>query len=99
MKGLLGDNRPPLFPLTLEREMEMVVEESVHNVAGVPGRRTTKGDSASTGRIGADNRTFAVSVYHQEHCLLYLHRQLTNRTRKHRFPHHQYCLSRCATPT
>ena len=45
------------------------------------------------GRIGADNRMFAVSFYHQEHCLLYLHGQLTNCTSKHRFPHHQHCLN------
>ncbi len=41
-----------------------------------------------------------------EHCLLYLHKQLTNRTSKRRFLHHQHCLNystsvsrRCATPT
>ena len=37
VKGLLGDDWPPFFPLALEREVEMVVEESVHYVAGAPG--------------------------------------------------------------
>ena len=97
-KGLLGDDWPPFFPLALEREVEMVVEESVHYVAGAPGaedewlyERGFGFDGA--GRIGADNRTFAVSLYHQEHCLFYLHSQLTNRTSMDRFPHHQHCLN------
>ena len=76
----------------------MVVEESVHFVPGVPGGkdewRYQRGfgfDGA--GRIGPDNRTFAVSLYHQVHCLVYLHAQLTDRVNKHRFPHHQHCLN------
>ncbi|KAI9450395.1 hypothetical protein BJY52DRAFT_1175690 [Lactarius psammicola] len=96
--SLMGDDWPPFFPLNLEREVEMVVEESVHYAVGAPGaedewwyERGFGFDGA--GRIGADNRTFAVSLYHQEHCLLYLHRQLTNRTSKRRFPHHQHCLN------
>ena len=95
---------PPFSPLALGGEVEMVLDESMHYAAG-----RSRGEGRVVVRKGirlrrcwtdwADNRTFAVSFYHQEHCLLYLHRQLTNRTRKHRFPHHQYCLSRCATPT
>ncbi|KAH9032239.1 hypothetical protein EDB85DRAFT_1827852, partial [Lactarius pseudohatsudake] len=44
------------------------------------------------GRIDADNRAFAVPFFHwhQEHCLLYLHKQLTNRRR---FPRHWHCLN------
>ncbi|KAH8993695.1 hypothetical protein EDB92DRAFT_1759978, partial [Lactarius akahatsu] len=43
------------------------------------------------GRIGADNRTIAVShFYYQEHSL---HKQLTNRTSKRRLPHHRHCLN------
>ncbi|KAI0300034.1 hypothetical protein B0F90DRAFT_1620340, partial [Multifurca ochricompacta] len=96
--SLLGDDWPPFFPLALEREVEMVVEESVHYVPGVPGaydewkyERGFGFDGA--GRVGVNNRTFAVSLYHQEHCLLYLYKQLTNRTDKHRFSHHQHCLN------
>ena len=68
VKALLGDDWPPVFPLTLEqREVEMVVEESVHHAAGAPGagdewwyERGYGFDGA--GRIGADNRrTFAVT--------------------------------------
>ncbi len=76
----------------------MVVEESVHYAPGAPGavdewwyERGFGFDGA--GRIGGDNRTFAVSLYHQEHCLLYVHQQLTNRTGKDRLPHHQHCLN------
>ncbi|KAH9058104.1 hypothetical protein EDB87DRAFT_952059 [Lactarius vividus] len=35
--SLLGDDWPPFSPLTLERKVEMVVEESVHYAAGAPG--------------------------------------------------------------
>jgi Mycotoxin biosynthesis protein UstYa len=94
----MGDDWPPFFPLTLERKIEMVVEESVHFVPGVAGGkdewRYQRGfgfDGA--GRIGANNRTFAVSLYHQEHCLVYFHAQLTDRADEHRFPHHQHCLN------
>ena len=98
-KGLLGDDWPPFFPLTLERKVEMVVEESVHYTVGAPMaedewwyERGVGFDGA--GRLGADNRTFAVSLYHQEHCLLYLHRVLTNRTsQRHIYHHHHHCLN------
>jgi hypothetical protein len=41
------------------------------------------------GRIGGHSRVALL----QEHCLLYLHGQLTNRTSKRRFPYHQYFLN------
>ena len=76
----------------------MVVEESVHYAPGAPGAkdewRYERGAGFDgVGRIGAGNRTFAVSVFHQQHCLLNLYKQLTNRTNKHRFPHHKHCLN------
>jgi len=102
--GMLGDDWPPFSPLKLEQKVEMVVEESVHYVAGGSGskdeweyQRGFGFDGAA--RLGADNRTFAVSLYHQEHCLLYFHAQLTDRgTTKDdssagRFAHHQHCLN------
>jgi Mycotoxin biosynthesis protein UstYa len=119
--GMLGDDWPPYSPLKLERKVEMVVEESVHYVAGGgegggPGsgsggnlkdewqyQRGFGFDGAA--RLGADNRTFAVSLYHQEHCLLYFHAQLTDRTKDDddsgapgaggpsRSAHHQHCLN------
>lgn len=98
--GMLGDDWPPFSPLMLERSIEMVVEESVHYVAGGSGGkeewRYQRGfgfDGAA--RLGANNRTFAVSLYHQEHCLLYLHAQLTDRANNDdgRFAHHQHCLN------
>jgi Mycotoxin biosynthesis protein UstYa len=98
---MLGDDWPPFSPLSLERNVEMVVEESVHYIAGGPGGkdewRYQRGfgfDGAA--RLGAHNRTFAVSLYHQEHCLLYLHAQLTDRganDENGRFAHHQHCLN------
>jgi hypothetical protein len=93
----LGDDWPPFFPLNLEWEVEMVVEESVHYAPDPMAEdewwseRGVGFDGA--GRIGANNRTFAVSLYHQEHCLLYLYRQLTNRTTKSQVPHYQHCLN------
>jgi hypothetical protein len=100
--GMLGDDWPPFSPLKLEQKIEMVVEESVHYVAGGSGgkdeweyQRGFGFDGAA--RLGADNRTFAVSLYHQEHCLLYFHAQLTDRTKDDhssgRFAHHQHCLN------
>jgi Mycotoxin biosynthesis protein UstYa len=99
-----GDDWPPFFPLKLERKIEMVVEESVHFIIGGPGAtdewRYQRGfgfDGAA--RVGVDqNRTFAVSLYHQEHCLVYLHAQLTSTatataTDRRRFSHHQHCLN------
>ncbi|KAH9979596.1 hypothetical protein BGW80DRAFT_606136 [Lactifluus volemus] len=94
-----GDDWPPFFPLTLERKIEMVVEESVHFNVGGPGaadewqyQRGFGFDGA--GRVGHQNRTFAVSLYHQEHCLVYLHAQLTaTATDRRRFSHHQHCLN------
>lgn len=96
---MLGDDWPPFSPLVLERKVGMVVEESVHFVPGGPRAkdewRYQRGfgyDGAA--RLGADNRTFAVSLYHQEHCLLYLHEQLTDRAGDDdRFAHHQHCLN------
>ena len=96
---MLGDDWPPFSPLTLERSVEIVVEESVHFDPGGPGAkdewRYQRGfgyDGAA--RLGAANRTFAVSLYHQEHCLLYLHEQLTDRAGDDdRFAHHQHCLN------
>jgi hypothetical protein len=102
--GMLGDDWPPFSPLKLEQKVEMVVEESVHYVAGGGSggkdeweyQRGFGFDGAA--RLGADNRTFAVSLYHQEHCLLYFHAQLTDRTTNGddasgRFAHHQHCLN------
>jgi Mycotoxin biosynthesis protein UstYa len=103
--GMLGDDWPPFLPLKLEQNVEMVVEESVHYVAGGGGsgpggkdeweyQRGFGFDGAA--RLGADNRTFAVSLYHQEHCLLYFHAQLTgddDSSARGRFAHHQHCLN------
>jgi hypothetical protein len=105
--GMLGDDWPPFSPLKLEQNVEMVVEESVHYVAGGSGgkdeweyQRGFGFDGAA--RLGANNRTFAVSLYHQEHCLLYFHAQLTDRgtgtttdssSSAGRFAHHQHCLN------
>lgn len=115
--SMLGDDWPPFSPLELEQKVEMVVEESVHYVAG--GSRTRAGGGQDewqyqrgfgfdgAARLGVDNRTFAVSLYHQEHCLLYFHAQLTDRTKneykdededndssgRRRFAHHQHCLN------
>jgi len=98
---MLGDDWPPFSPLKLERKVEMVVEESVHYVASGSGgkdewwyQRGFGYDGAA--RLGAANRTFAVSLYHQEHCLLYFHTQLTDRGGANdigRFAHHQHCLN------
>jgi len=101
---MLGDDWPPFFPLTLERKVEMVVEESVHYDPGTTGgkdewqyQRGFGFDGA--GRLGADNRTFAVSLYHQEHCLLYFHTELADRRRsdatqrQDKRAHHQHCLN------
>ena len=101
---MLGDDWPPFSPLELEREVEMVVEESVHYVPGGGGRGRGAKDEwqyqrgfgfDGAARLGADNRTFAVSLYHQEHCLLYFHAQLTDRTKSGggRSAHHQHCLN------
>jgi hypothetical protein len=106
--GMLGDDHPPFSPLKLEKKVEMVVEESVHYYAAGGGgsgdeweyQRGFGFDGAA--RLGADNRTFAVSLYHQEHCLLYFHAQLTGTDRdddadsdssSSRFAHHQHCLN------
>ncbi|KAH9956017.1 hypothetical protein BC827DRAFT_821088 [Russula dissimulans] len=103
--SMLGDDWPAFFPLTLERKIKMVVEESVHYAPGTAGGRDEwqyqRGfgfDGA--GRLGADNRTFAVSLYHQEHCLLYFHVHLADRRRgggstqqEDRSVHHQHCLN------
>lgn len=103
-----GDDFPAFLPLYLERKVEMVVEESVHFIAGGSGgqdeweyQRGFGFDGAA--RLGAKNRTFAVSLFHQEHCLLYFHTQLTDHritttTTKdgsggRRFAHHQHCLN------
>jgi len=111
---MLGDDWPPFLPLKLERKVEMVVEESVHYVAG--GLVESGGGGKDewqyqrgfgfdgAARLGAQNRTFAVSLYHQEHCLLYFHAQLTESDRTGttttndssppgRFAHHQHCLN------
>jgi hypothetical protein len=102
---MLGDDWPPFSPLKLERKVEMVVEESVHYVAGGLGGGTGKAEWQyqrgfgydGAARLGPDNRTFAVSLFHQEHCLLYLHAQLSDRTKDDdsggRFAHHQHCLN------
>ena len=73
----------------------MAVAESVHYPAGADDEWWYERGfgSGGAGRMGADNRTFTVSIYQQEHCLLYLHGQLTNRTSKNRSPHHQYYLN------
>ena len=97
--GMLGDDWPPFSPLKLEQNVEMAVEESVHYVAGASGSRDEWEYQRGFGfdgaaRLGADNRTFAVSLYHQEHCLLYFHAQLTDRIKDAgRFAHHQHCLN------
>ena len=102
--GMLGDDWPPFSPLNLEqKKVEMVVEESVHYIAGVlSGGRGGKDEWRyqrgfgfdGAARLGVNNRTFAVSLYHQEHCLLYFHAQLTDRTNDSgRFAHHQHCLN------
>jgi len=101
---MLGDDWPPFSPLTLEQNVEMVAEESVHYAPGGAGGkdewRYQRGfgfDGAA--RLGAANRTFAVSLYHQEHCLLYFHDQLTDTDDRadhqdhDRFAHHQHCLN------
>ena len=111
---MLGDDWPPFLPLKLEKKVEMVVEESVHYVAGGNGngkdeweyQRGFGFDGAA--RLGAHNRTFAVSLYHQEHCLLYFHAQLAERRTNlqskgdsdsstigasGRAAHHQHCLN------
>lgn len=106
--GLSGDDFPPTFPLALPRKVAMVVEESVHYYAHGGARdewayqRGFGFDGAA--RVGAQNRTFAVSLYHQTHCLLYLHAQLTSAAAAavdvdidgathERFAHHQHCLN------
>ncbi|KAN0103691.1 protein of unknown function (DUF3328) domain containing protein [Russula decolorans] len=103
--SMLGDDWPPFSPLELEQKVEMVVEESVHYVAGGSGSGAGKDEWEyqrgfgfdGAARLGADNRTFAVSLYHQEHCLLYFHAQLTDRIEDDsstgRFAHHQHCLN------
>jgi hypothetical protein len=106
LAGMLGDDWPPFSPLKLERKVEMVVEESVHYAPGGAGAKDEWGYQRGFGfdgaaRLGASNRTFAVSVYHQEHCLLYLHEQLTDHRGgaddddddDDRFGHHQHCLN------
>lgn len=115
--GMLGDDWPPFYPLELKRKVEMVVEESVHyydasSSAGGSARardewRFQRGfgfDGAA--RLGDENRTFAVSLYHQTHCLLNLHAQLAISSpssssppiidgddRRPRYAHLQHCLN------
>ena len=64
VKGLLGDDLSPVFPLALEqREVEMV-EESVHHAADAPGADDKwwyEGDSASTVQDGSAPTTAGCS--------------------------------------
>ena len=115
--GMLGDNWPPFYPLELKRKVEMVVEESVHYY----GASSSAGGSArardewrfqrgfgydGAARLGDENRTFAVPLYHQTHCLLNLHAQLAisspssssppiidDDDRRPRYAHLQHCLN------
>ncbi|KAI9439097.1 hypothetical protein H4582DRAFT_2075755 [Lactarius indigo] len=79
--SLLGDDWPPYFPLTLERKVEMVVEESVHYAVGGPGA-----EDEWWYERGIRVRRRGTHRRQQPD-------QLTNRTNKHRFPHHQHCLN------
>ncbi|KAI0259772.1 hypothetical protein BC834DRAFT_974011 [Gloeopeniophorella convolvens] len=95
--SMQGDDTPPFFPLTLKRKLRMVVEETEHYAPHGPGAkdewRFEMGfgfDGA--GRVGSDNRTFAVALYHQEHCLRYFQTELTDHSpNKKDFPHHHHC--------
>ncbi len=67
--GMLGDDWPPFSPLKLEQKVEMVVEESVHYVAGGSGskdeweyQRGFGFDGAA--RLGADMLTTERSRCH-----------------------------------
>ena len=98
--GMLGDDWPPFYPLELERKIEMVVEESVHYYDASVGASDEWGYQRGFGfdgaaRLGDENRTFAVSLYHQTHCLLNLHAQLApdDRRRRPRYAHLQHCLN------
>ena len=110
--GMSGDDWPPFCPLKLEREIEMVVEESVHYHDASIGARDEWEYQRGFGfdgaaRLGDENRTFAVSLYHQTHCLLNLHAQLAisspstdeddrprrRRRRRPRYAHLQHCLN------
>ena len=99
--GLLDDDWLLFFPLTLERDVEIVVEESVHYVQGDPGGANDewwecgepKGEPVSTVREASAplagrsyHRCIAQTLHYPEHYLLCLHRQLTNCPGKYRFP-------------
>ncbi|KAH9014602.1 hypothetical protein EDB83DRAFT_2321483 [Lactarius deliciosus] len=91
MKKDYSDDWPPFIPLTVEREVEMVV---VHSFPGRSLRTSggTKGDSASTARD-----TSAPTNCQQPDVRGLAPRpralQLTNRTSKRRLPHHQHFLN------
>lgn len=100
--GMLGDDWPPFYPLDLGRKVEMVVEESVHYYDASVGARDEWGYQRGFGfdgaaRLGDENRTFAVSLYHQTHCLLNLHARLaiddSDRLGRPRYGHLRHCLN------
>ncbi|KAH7918187.1 hypothetical protein BV22DRAFT_1108427 [Leucogyrophana mollusca] len=69
-----GDDFPEVLPVTLG-PVEMVVEESVHFSLNAPDAQlewlATSPPGTGSIRLGDDNRSFFVSMFHQVHCLRY----------------------------
>ncbi|KAH7912746.1 hypothetical protein BJ138DRAFT_1112043 [Hygrophoropsis aurantiaca] len=88
-----GDDFPEVLPIELQ-PVEMVVEESVHFDLLSPEARlewlATSPPGTGSIRMGKDNRSFFVSMFHQVHCLRYF-RQALNGHPEEEHVHH--CLN------
>jgi len=92
----IGDDFPPELPIeVLGRVTTMVEEDGRFRLVADPSVIAAWGTNFPKGigfvRLGHEHRMFAISMYHELHCLVEIHQAIVSRQGPH--PHFQHCLN------
>ncbi|KAF7345935.1 Hydrolase-4 domain-containing protein [Mycena venus] len=80
----IGDDYPELWEISSTQSVAMMVEETrSYPMDGGPNAREIWATSSSKGfgyvRLGSEHRAFAISMFHQLHCMRLIHAALAGR--------------------
>ncbi|KAJ7239571.1 hypothetical protein B0H12DRAFT_1135953 [Mycena haematopus] len=94
----IGDDYPELWEISPTRNVAMMVEETrSYPVEGGPNAREIWATTSSKGfgyvRLGSEHRAFAVSMFHQLHCMRLIHAAIAGRYDAASRGHMQHCLN------
>lgn len=97
MAAYIGDDFPELYPVSNTRKVAMLVEEArSYPISGVDAQErwaTSSPKGFGYARLGAEHRTFAVSMFHQLHCVRLMRSALSGNYGPYARGHMQHCLN------